>query len=268
MSISCKYIDCPDIHFVNKNLNDRVFPDDFVDHIICGDCSVVLKNLPDSSINLIITSPPYFVNKSYENTWTFEEYSSLMDCVFKESYRIICPGGYAIFNFGDYFNKDRFYNAEIPSVYPASINYFQWSRDSGFDLQATRIWRKQFSRMSIPFVCNTHPRPVFDYEHIWTFRKQDGTGKEFVNDRKKSQRAVIGEDWTTSAKLQNHEAAFPIDLPLWAIDVYAKPNDIILDSFGGIGTTMLAAIEKKHKCIIIEKDENNCKFAHRRIRGQ
>jgi site-specific DNA-methyltransferase (adenine-specific) len=262
---------CPNIFaevtYSKQSLISRKFPQDFVGHIINGECTEVMVSMPPEAVDLVVTSPPYFVNKSYENTWTFDQYCTLMQHVFVQCFIMLKPGGYLVINFGDYFNKDRFYDCDVPSVYPATINFFDWGRDAGFDLQATRIWRKQFSRMSIPFVCNHHPRPVFDYEHIWTFRKPDGTGKEFVNDRKLSQRGVLGDGWSSSAQLANHEAAFPLELPLWAIDVYSKEkDDIVLDPFCGIGTTLIAASERGRKFIGIDISEEHCKAAFRRMR--
>ncbi len=184
------------------------------------DCLTGMKKLPDESIDLVVTSPPYFLKKEYEKTYTYEMYCRLIDGVFNGVSKVLKKGGYFIVNFGDYFNSgNRFYKADVPSVYPATINYFNWGSKYKFDLQATRIWRKQFSRMGIPFVCNTHPRGVFDYEHIWSFRKKNNSNKEFVNDRKLSQRSVIGDNWINSAGLNKHCASFPIDLPQWAIDV-------------------------------------------------
>ena len=262
---------CPNIFaevvFSDLPLKSRQFPQDFVGHIINGHCVDVMTAIPRDTIDLVVTSPPYFVNKSYEKTWTWDEYVNLMDAVFFIVHRSLKPGCYFVINFGDYFNKNRFYDSDVPSVYPASPFVFEWGRNAGFDLQATRIWRKKFARMGIPFVCNHHPRPVFDYEHIWTFRKSDGTGKEFVNDRKLSQRGVLGDGWTSGAGLPNHEAAFPLELPLWAIDVYSKDkNDIVLDPFCGIGTTLLAASEKDRKFIGIDLDETHCKAAYRRMK--
>lgn len=257
-------IDCVDI-----SLSERKFPEQYIGHIIQGDCIQVMPNIPADAVALIVTSPPYFVEKKYERDWTFGKYSSLMADLFICSYRVLKPGGYLVVNFGDYFNRDRFYPAEIPSVFPASIYFFEWGRSAGFDLQATRIWRKKFAKMSIPFVCNDHPRPVFDYEHIWTFRKPDGTGKEFVNDRKKSQRGVLGEDWSDAARLDEHEAAFPINLPLWAIDVYSQTcQDVVLDPFCGLGTTILAAMERGRQFIGIELSGDYCQQAYRRIKGK
>ena len=263
---------CPNIfaeveYDVQRELSSRAFPADYLTHIINGDCVEVMAMIPANAVDLVVTSPPYFVNKSYENTWTFGEYRHLMQNVFDQCFTLLKPGGYLVINFGDYFNKDRFYVADVPSVYPATINFFKWGRHVGFDLQATRIWRKKFARMGIPFVCNHHPRPIFDYEHIWTFRKPDGTGKEFVNDRKLSQRGVLGDGWGSSALLANHEAAFPLELPLWAIEVYSREKgDIVLDPFCGIGTTLIAASERSRKFIGIDVDKEHCKAAYRRMK--
>src|SRR5690606_36908106 len=157
-----------------------------------GNCIELFEQLPDNSIDLIVTSPPYFLEKEYEKNWSYKRYSDLMTDFFIKSNKKIKQGNYLVINFGDDFNSgNRFYEADVPSCYPSSINYFRWGVEvAGYDLQATRIWRKQFAKMGIPFVCNKHPRPIFDYEHVWTFRKRNGSKKEFVNDRKLSQRGV------------------------------------------------------------------------------
>ena len=229
------------------------------------DCIEGMKSMDENSVDLIVTSPPYFLNKEYEKKWTYEYYCSLMDSLFAEANRVLKPCGYMVINFGDYFNSgNRFYDADVPSVYPSSINYFKWGQDHNFDLQATRIWRKQFAKMGIPMVCNTHPRNIFDYEHIWTFRKKGGK-EEFVNDRKLSQRGVIGEDWKSPAKLKIHCAAFPIELPTWAIKVYSHEGDIVLDPFMGSGTTALACMNENRHYIGFENNEEYFKISEERI---
>lgn len=255
--------------FVSTPIECRKYPTDFLNHLIQGSCLDVMPYLPEAVLDLVITSPPYFVKKNYEIHWTYNEYCTLLKSLFQLVYDKLKPGGYFVVNFGDYFNSNnRFYEAEVPSVYPACVNYFTWGREAGFDLQATRIWRKQFARMSIPFVCNNHPRPIFDYEHIWTFRKRDGIGVEFVNNRKLSQKGVLGEGWRAPADLPSHEASFPIDLPLWAISVYSKEEgDIVLDPFCGSGTTALACLETKRKFIGIELSEEYCSKAFLKLRS-
>lgn len=237
------------------------------DHTLhLGDCTKVMLTLPEASIDLVVTSPPYFVNKEYEKTWTLEYFQKLMEGVFEGVRHVLKPGGYMVVNFGDCFNSgNRFYDSDVPSVYPASLFYWKWGQAVDFDLQATRIWRKKFAKMSIPFVCNSHPRGIFDYEHIWTFRKKNGSNKEFVNDRKLSQRSVLGEEWGGAAKIDEHCAAFPIELPQWAISVYSHEGDTVLDPFTGSGTTGLAAKTLKRKFVGIEISEKYYELAKSNI---
>jgi DNA modification methylase len=186
--------------------------------------------------------------------------------VFAGVHRILRPRGYAVFNFGDCYNSgNRFYDADVPSVFPATVWYYQWGREVNFDLQATRIWRKRFATMGIPFVCNDHPRNIFDYEHIWTFRKRNGSKEEVVYDRKLSQRGVIGEDWTSPAKLEIHCAAFPVELPLYAINVYSKEGDLVCDPFTGSGTTGVAAKISKRRFVGCELNREHGNYAYERI---
>lgn len=227
-----------------------------------------MLDFPAESIDLVVTSPPYHVNKAYEKDWTREYFNSLMLGVFEGVKHVLKPGGYFVVNFGDCYNSgNRFYEADVPSVYPASLSYFEWGRHVGFDLQATRIWRKRFAKMGIPFVCNSHPRNIFDYEHIWSFRKKNGSNVEVVHDRKLSQRGVIGEDWSSSAKIGINGASFPIELPQWAIQVYSKENDLILDPFMGTGTTGMAAATLHRRFIGIELDVPTYQYADERLKN-
>ena len=217
-------------------------------------------------IDLVVTSPPYFVQKEYELEYSKDDYETLMFRVFHHVYALLKPGGYFIVNFGDYSNTDnKFYKSEVPSVYPASLNYSKWGFGAGFDLQSMRIWCKNL--FTIPFFCNHHPIPVFDYEHVWAFRKRKGDSKEFVNYRGLSQTAILNRwgEWKKNYK-NNHPAPFPVELPEWAIKVYSKnEGDVVLDPFFGSGTTALAAQNLNRKWIGIEKEEKYCIMAKDRI---
>lgn len=236
--------------------------------LLKGDTVEVMKEMPDEGLHLAVTSPPYHVEKEYEDQNTMEDYSNLMSNVFLQVHRLLIPGGYFVVNFGDHSNaKNKWYESEVPSFYPGTWMYWQWGRAAGFDLQATRIWTKNFSANKVPFYCNHHPIGLLDYEYVWTFRKKAGHGKEFVNSRRLSQNSVLNKKfkWKRGYKSE-HPAPFPVELPEWAIQVYSRnQGDTVLDPFMGSGTTACAAQNLNRKWIGIERDETYLKQAKRRI---
>jgi site-specific DNA-methyltransferase (adenine-specific) len=232
----------------------------------CGDFREVCASWPADSIHLIVTSPPYLVGKEYEKTVGIDDYFAMMDDFYREAYRLLVPGGYAVVNFGEMHNsKSRLYESEVPSTYPAAVKHWEWGRGAGFDLQATRIWRKHFARVGMGFVCNVRPRPSFDFEHIWTWRKRGGDTKEWCADRRLSQRGVIGEDWKSPARLDRHCSAFPVELPDWAIRVHSRnEGDVVLDPFAGSMTTAVAALALGRVAACVDtSDEYLTKGAYR-----
>lgn len=228
-----------------------------------------MPTIPTESVDIVITSPPYFVGKEYEKKVTLEDYTQMMCNFYAEATRVLKPAGYIVINFGEIHNsKGRMYKAECPSTYPAACFHFPMGRENGLDLQTMRIWRKHFSKCNRGFSVNIRPMTVYEYEHLWTWRKPGKDGKEFVNNSKLSQRAVLGETWTTPTGRDKHCAAFPIELPQWAMDVYVETgndNATVLDPFMGSGTTILAAKEKGFNAIGIERDEVYFNYAKERI---
>jgi modification methylase len=241
-----------------------------------GNCIDVMQHLT-IPIDLIVTSPPYFVGKEYESDVLWQDYSHMMQTFYTLSSKVLVPGGYVVINFGDFHNsKNRFFSSVVPSTYPASIEHWSWgSRAHTYgmlDLQAARVWAKNHAKVGMGHVCNVRPRHSFDFEHVWTWRKQDVLGKEWVNDRSLSQRGVIGKDWKSSARIDRHCAAFPIELPDWAIKVYTKDETrddaIVLDPFMGSGTTCVAAIKNGCSFIGVEKNKDYIEIAVERIRSE
>jgi len=227
-------------------------------------CLETMKRMEDNFVDLTVTSPPYFLKKDYEKDWTWDKFDTLMKNVFLQVERILKPSGYFIINFGDNgFGRDNL-KTECISTYPMS--HYYWNIKGNLELQATRIWRKQFAKIPFNGQAKIAPRNLFDYEHIWTFRKKDGTGKEKVRDIKLSCRGVLGEDWTSKAGLDIHCASFPIELPTWGIKVYSDENDIVLDPFMGSGTTAIACINTNRNFIGFEIDKHYCDIANERIR--
>ena len=119
--------------------------------------------------------------------------------------------------------------------------------------------------MGIPFVCNHHPRNVFDYEHVWIFRKKSGDNTEKIRDWGKSIKGVIGDKWSSKAGIKTHCAAFPIELPKYFIEIYSDENDVVLDPFMGSGTTACACIELNRQFIGFENDKEFYEYASVRV---
>jgi DNA modification methylase len=240
---------------------------DLVD-LYLGDNVDVMEYFYNETIDLCVTSPPYFVNKKHcDLTEIFDEYRTGLYNMYQEVERLLKPGCYFVINFGDYHNsKGRMYDAEVPGRYPASVTHWEFGHELGLDLQSIRVWRKQFAKIAIPIYLNRRPLNVFDYEYIWTWRKRDGDGTEYVNDRKLSQRGVLGEDWRSSAGTKTHGAAFPVELPTWAIKVYSRGKDnVILDPYIGSGTTAIAAIRTGNYCVGIDIDKEYVDISKARI---
>ena len=242
-----------------------------IDTLYLSDCRDLYKEIDNDFIDLVVTSPPYFVGKEYEKKVGWEDYKQLMNDLYTETYRALKPGGYFVINFGDFHNsKGRFYDCEVTSTQPASPYHFDWGRSLDFDLQATRIWVKQHARCALGFICNKRPRPAFDFEHIWTWRKKGNNGEEWVNKRALSQRGALGHDWKSPAKLERHCASYPVELPDWAIKVYTKDigrqDSVVFDPFMGSGTTIVSAIQNGCHFIGCEKDKDYFDIALKRIK--
>jgi site-specific DNA-methyltransferase (adenine-specific) len=120
--------------------------------------------------------------------------------------------------------------------------------------------------MCIPRYVKESSMHVLDYEHIWTWQKP-GQDKDHTNNIRQSSPGVIGENWKPPITTEKDCKAFPIELPIWAMKVYAGSvrKSLILDPFVGIGTTVLAAKHLGHNCVGIDNNEHFLNYAVNRI---
>jgi DNA modification methylase len=262
------------------------FPKHLLNTISEGDTIEHMSKLPDECVDLVVTSPPYGVAKFYEKDsegkrapfwrtiWLW------LQC-FRQFQRLLKPGGYVVWPFGDNTFGTYILGTEVHTTIPMAVLALQIGRKVDLELQATRIWRKRFASMGVPFICNIEPRPILDYEHIWTFRKRGASGKptdkglQKVNDHKISRKGVwdttkegmeeLGEDAPQGNVLKGHGAAFPIAIPKWAITLYSDPGDVVIDNFMGTGTTAVAAEELGRNWYGIERDLEWVAYARERI---
>ena len=225
-----------------------------------------MHELPDNSVHLMVTSPPYNVGKDYDDDLTMDEYTLLLNNVWKETYRVLVPGGRACINIANVGRK--------PYI-PINTMIIQNMLDMGYLMRGEIIWNKSASAgtscawgswksPSNPVLRDTH-------EYIMIFCKDDFSRKvkdgeptierdEFLEFTKS-----VWDFGAESAKRVGHPAPFPIELPRRLIQLYTYSNDVVLDPFMGSGSTALAALKTKRRWVGYDTSRKYVKLAKKRI---
>lgn len=257
---------------INKDSDIIVneFPKELLNTIIEGSCEN-MKDIPNNSLHLMITSPPYNVSKEYDNDLSLNEYLDLLKNCFTETYRVLVNGGRACINIANVGRKPY-----IPlSDYVSKIMI-----EIGFNMRGEIIWNKSagagistawgsFQSASNPILRDVH-------EYILIFskgnykRERDKNEKEFRHDNITKEEFI---EWTKSiwtmnpesAKRIGHPAPFPEELPNRLIKLFSFTNDIVIDPFMGSGTTAIAAIKNSRNFVGYEINEEYINLANNRI---
>ncbi|KXA95497.1 SAM-dependent methyltransferase [candidate division MSBL1 archaeon SCGC-AAA259E19] len=244
---------------------ENEIPEDIVDKVHCLD-SRDMGILPDSSIHLMVTSPPYVAAKEYDKDWTLEEYLELLSDVFTETYKKLVPGGRACVNIA---------NLGRSPYIPLHAFIIQEMLDIGYMMRGEVIWDKGASAGastawgSWKSAKNPTLRDVHEYIMIFskeTFSREnkdrsDTITKDEFLDFSKS----IWKFPTESAKRVGHPAPFPIELPRRLIQLYTFEEDVVLDPFVGSGTTCIAAAESGRHFIGFDNKKKYIEIARKRI---
>lgn len=244
---------------------ENPIPDDILDTILLAS-SEDMRQLPDSCLHLMVTSPPYNARKDYDDDLTLGEYLTQLRAVFTETYRILVPGGRACINVANLGRKPYIPLSAFISQMMIEIGYLMRGEiiwDKGSSVGSSTAWGSWMSA-SNPTLRDVH-------EYILVFSK--GRFKRQKDDRQ----ATIERDefleftrsiWqfpTESAKRVGHPAPFPVELPRRLIQLYTFEGDIILDPFMGSGTTAIAAIDAGRHYVGYEIDETYAQRAQERI---
>ena len=226
--------------------------------IVNGD-SRRMAELEDKSVDLVITSPPYWQLKDYgtENQIgyndSYEDYINNLNLVWKESYRVLNNGCRLCVNIGDQFARAVYYGRY--KVIPIRTEIIKFCEAIGFDYMGAIIWQKKTTSNTTggASLMGSYPTPrngiiSIDYEFILLFKK---LGIPIKPSREiKEQSKMTKEEWKTyfdghwnfgGARQDGHIAMFPEELPKRLIKMFSFVGDTILDPFLGSGTTSLAA---------------------------
>ena len=246
-------------------LHDEI-PEDKLNKIYCKS-SEKMDEIPDNSINLMVTSPPYNVGKEYDDDLSIEEYKELLKNVFQETYDKLATGGRACVNIANIGRK--------PYI-PLHSLIIDVMLDIGYIMRGEIIWDKS---ASVGGSCawgswQSASNPVLRdvHEYILVFCK-DSFSKKKVKVKKDTITRDDFLNWTKSvwtfptesAKKIGHPAPFPIELPHRLINLYTYEDDVVLDPFCGSGTTCVAAIQNNRNYIGYDNVEEYVNLANDRI---
>lgn len=248
-----------------------------------------LSFIPDASVHLVVTSPPYWTLKKYrdheDQLGDIEEYESFLDeldKVWEHCYRVLVPGGRLVCVVGDVCLSRR-KNKGRHTVVPLHASIQERCRSIGYDNLATIIWYKianaafEASGNGGGFLGKPYePNAVIknDIEFILMERKPGGYRKPSVTNRVLS---VISDrnhkEWfqciwsgVTGASTRNHPAPFPEEIAERIVRMFSFAGDVVLDPFMGTGTTTVAAAKWGRNSIGVEIDPHYFDLAEKRIR--
>lgn len=240
-------------------------PPGLLDRIIVGD-SKSMDLLPDCSVHLMVTSPPYNVGKEYDEDLTLDDYLEMLAAVFRETYRVLVPGGRACVNVANLGRRPYIpLNAHVADVLMRE----------GYLMRGEIIWDKGGSAGvstawgSWKSPSNPTLRDVHEYILVFSKGKyqRDGRGRQGTISREQFLEFTksIWSFPSESASRVGHPAPFPVELPYRLIELYTFRDDVVLDPFMGSGSTAIAALKAGRRYVGYEVDAGYARAAEERI---
>jgi site-specific DNA-methyltransferase (adenine-specific) len=225
-----------------------------------------MDELPDNSVHLVVTSPPYNANKSYDQDLNLDDYLAMLGRVWSEAYRVLVPGGRICINIANlgrkpYLPLHAFIIQQMLEIGYLMRGEILW--DKGASASASTAWGSWMSAAN-PVLRDVH-------EYILVFSKGS-----FKRKRGKKVNTITRQDfllWTrsvwsfpaVSAKKVGHPAPFPQELPHRLIQLYTFLGDIVLDPFVGSGTTCLVAKANGRRYLGYDTCEEYLQLARERL---
>ena len=249
------------------------YPDDFINKIIQGDCLEVMKDIPDNSVDLVVTSPPYNCGIEYdvyEDNLEYSNYQRFAEKWLTEIFRVLKDTGRIALNILYEVNlHERGGRIFLLSDYWQSMKTigYRWAGLVDLvEIQAQRVkytaWGSYLSA-SAPYIYNPKECVIIAYKNDWRKGKgeSDLTKEEFIE--------YVSGMWKYRAETKGFtKANFSMDIPTKAIKILSFVDDIVLDPFTGSGTTSLATKQLGRNFIGIEISEKYCEIAKQRLRQE
>lgn len=227
-----------------------------------------MNEIPDYSVHLMVTSPPYNVKKEYDEDLSLNEYRSLLKTVFKETYTKLVTGARACINIANLGRK--------PYI-PLHSYIIEDMLEIGFHMRGEIIWNKASSASpstawgSWQSAANPVLRDI--HEYILVFSKESFSRKIGHKNNTITKEDFL--EWTksvwtfpaVSARMIGHPAPFPEELPHRLIQLYTFKEDVVLDPFCGSGTACLVALKDGRHYIGYDIEPSYVELANQRIKA-
>lgn len=226
-----------------------------------------MQEIPDNSVHLMVTSPPYNATKEYDDDLSQKDYFELLREVFTETYRVLVNGGRACINVANLGRK--------PYI-PLSDHISQMMTEIGFLMRGEIIWNKgvkagvsmawgSWRSAANPVLRDTHEYILVFSKGAFSRKKPEGKENTITKEQFMEWTRSVWLMDTESARKVGHPAPFPVELPYRLIQLYTFTGDIILDPFIGSGTTAVAALMSGRKYIGYEINPQYAELAETRI---
>lgn len=254
-----------------------------------GDCLKVLKKYEDEKFDLIITSPPYNIGKSYEIKTSIEEYLETQEEIIEELIRVLSDRGSICWQVGNFVDKGE--------VFPLDIFYYQIFKKHGLKLRNRIIWHfghglhasNRFSgRYETILWFSKSDNYIFNLDDVRVPAKYPGKrhfkgpnkGKLSGNPKGKNPSdiwEIILKDWenelwnipnvkSNHPEKTSHPCQYPIELVERCVLALTDEKSWVLDPFNGVGSAVIAALKNDRNAIGIDRDKEYCRLAEKRIK--
>lgn len=227
-----------------------------------------MDEVEDSSVALMVTSPPYHVGKSYDTDASFDEYLDLVEAVLAETYRKLQPGGRAVVNVANLGRRPYVPLSHLVTARMLKIGYYMraeiiWQKAKGAGGNcAWGSWRSAAN----PVVRDVHEYCLcFSKGRFQRVRKGKNT---IERDEFLESTLSVWDIQPESARSVGHPAPFPIELPRRFIELYTYEDDVVLDPFIGSGSTAIAALRSGRRYVGYETNDEYVALAQARLAGE
>lgn len=254
-----------------------------------GDALKVIREFEDGKFDLIITSPPYNIGKSYEVKTSIEKYLETQEAIIQQLVRVLSDRGSLCWQVGNFVDKGE--------IFPLDIFYYQIFKKYGLKLRNRIIWHfghglhasNRFSGRYETILWFTKTDDyIFNLDNVRVPSKYPGKlhfkgpnkGKPSGNPLGKTPSdiwEIVVQDWekelwdipnvkSNHPEKTEHPCQFPIELVERCVLALTDEGSWVLDPFAGVGSSVIAAIKNNRNGVGIDRDEHYCSIANQRIR--